>query len=208
LIEDVHEPLELYKTHFKDAHAQNTSEFFEDLLRQSGVDENANIATVKQLRELEQGVSSESTTSKWWGILRGCTIAALVFSLIYVYANNYSLMWMILPAGLFGAAIYKLNTLIADVNARLKNLEQQRDAKREEAWQQMAPLNRLYKWDTLAKLLEKTVPRIALDPYFSNGRLDELRNNFGWNDQFNQGRSIVFLIAVLLTVIHLFLPKR
>ncbi|MBC3930586.1 MAG1210 family protein [Undibacterium curvum] len=192
MIEDVHEPLELYKTHFKEAHARNTSELFEDLVRQSGVDENANIVTVKQLRELETGVSSESSASKWWGILRVCTIAALAFSLLYVYANNYSLMWMIVPAGLFGAAIYKLNKLIADVNARLKNLEQQRDAKREEAWQQMAPLNRLYKWDILAKLLEKTVPRINLDPYFSNGRLDELRNSFGWNDQFNQGRSIVF----------------
>jgi hypothetical protein len=191
LIDDVHEPLELYKTFFKEAHFRHTSEFFEDLVRQSGVHEPANIKTCKELRELEQQMASESSTSKWWRILRGVVIAAFVLCLIYVYIQ-YSWLWLIGPVMLFALAIYKLYQVINDGNVRLKRLEQYRDAKREEAWLQMAPLNRLYDWDIAAKLVEQTVPRLTLDPYFSNARLDELRTTFGWDDQFNKERSIVF----------------
>ena len=192
MIEDVHEPLELYRTVFKEAHSRNTSELFEELLRQSGVDERKNAATVMELRALERHVARESSSNKWWRFLRVVVIVALIISLIFVYVN-YSWFWLILPAGLFSFAIYKLNHLITNVSSRLKDVEQQRDSKLREAWQQMAPLNQLYDWDILAKLLVKTVPRLALDPYFSNARLDELRNNFGLNDQFNKERSIVFV---------------
>ncbi len=95
-------------------------------------------------------------------------------------------------AGALALVLLKLNPLINDVTARLDRLKNQRNTKLQAAWQQLTPLNRLYDWDILAKLVQKTVPRVALDPYFSNGRLDELRNTFGWNDQFNQGRSVVF----------------
>ena len=47
MIEDVHEPVELFKTVFKEAHARHTAEYFEDLLRRSGVDEHANVETVR-----------------------------------------------------------------------------------------------------------------------------------------------------------------
>lgn len=46
MIDDVHEPLERYSAYFKDAHLGNTSAFFEDLARRSGVDEAANRVTV------------------------------------------------------------------------------------------------------------------------------------------------------------------
>lgn len=192
MIEDVYEPVELYRTFFKDAHARNTSELFEELVKQSGIDERANATTVKELRALEQHVARESASSKWWGILRVAVIVALVASSIFVYMN-YLWYWLIVPIVPLSFAIYKLNQLISQVNLRLKDVEQKRDAKLQEAWQQMATLNQLYDWDILSKLLVKTVPRLELDPYFSNARLDELQENFGLDDQFNKGRSIVFV---------------
>ena len=192
MIEDVYEPLELYRTVFKEAHARNTSELFEELLRQSGVDEQKNAATVMELRVLEGHVARESATNKWWRILRVVVIITLIFSSLFV-CMNYSWFWLIPPVVLFSFAIHKLNQLITNVSSRLKDVEQQRDSKLREAWQQMAPLNQLYDWDILAKLLVKTVPRLALDPYFSNARLDELHNNFGLNEQFNEDRSIIFV---------------
>lgn len=191
MIDDVHEPLELYGNFFKEAHARHTSQFFENLFKQSGVDERANIETVKDLRKLEEQAASENRTGKWWRVLRGCIITLLTLSLIFVFVK-YTWVWLFAPALLFAPIIYLLNKVIADARSRLKVLEQRCDSKRTEAWQQMAPLNRLYEWDIVAKLLEKTVPRLALDSYFSNGRLEELRRTFGWNDQFNSGRSIVF----------------
>ena len=60
------------------------------------------------------------------------------------------------------------------------------------AWNQMEPLNRLYTWDIPVKLIEATVPRLAFDPYFTAERLASLHGQFGWDDSFNDGKSIIF----------------
>jgi len=123
--------------------------------------------------------------------LRGVVIAAALFALLYVF-THYSWLWLVVPTAIFAPAIYWLNRVIKDSNAQLKEIEQARDAKLAEAWEQMAPLNRLFDWNIVAKLMQKTVPRIAFDPYFSNGRMEELRNSFGWSSELGDEHSIVF----------------
>ncbi|KAA0894227.1 MAG1210 family protein [Oryzomonas rubra] len=192
MIEDIHEPVENYKSFFRDAHAHNTSGFFEDLVNKSGVDETANIQTVKELRTLEQKVTNENSHSRNWRILRGVTIALFVIG-ICVILNQYSKWWIIGLALVLGLPIYKLNKIVHEVKIRLSQLEIHRDDKRAEAWQQMSSLNRLYDWDIVGKLVRQTVPRIELDAYFTNGRLAELHDTFGFDDQFNHNqRSIIF----------------
>jgi hypothetical protein len=191
LIDDVHEPLEQYSSHFKTAHVHNTSDFFEDLVRRSGVDENANAKTVQELRELEKQAAGAGSSNKWWRILRGATIAAAVLAALYVFAH-YAWPWLAVPAIVAAPAIYALNRVINDSDAQLKRLRDACEAKRAVAWGQMAPLNRLFDWDIVAKLMQRTVPRIAFDPYFSNGRMEELRNSFGWSGHLGADHSIVF----------------
>ena len=63
---DFETPIDDYETYFKAEHEKLVTETFDDLLRQSGVDEDGNVRTVAALRELEsdhgQGSSSRS---KW-----------------------------------------------------------------------------------------------------------------------------------------------
>lgn len=191
MIEDIHEPVDLYRTVFREAHARNTSEFFEDLVRRSGVDERANIVTVKELRVLESQVGDASSSSKWWKVLRTAVIVFGVISLL-VTVLGQNPWWLVGVAASVAAVFGKLNPIINDVTSRLRLLKERRDAKEAEAWQQMEPLNRLHDWNDLATLVRQTVPRLALDPYFANARLDELRHSFGWDDSFNRGRSVVF----------------
>lgn len=191
MIEDIHEPLSAYKTFIKDAHARNVSQYFEELVEQSEVDEQANIATVKDIRDLEKRIANDSSANNWRRALRVAVVAALAVFLIYIYIH-YSWPWLLGPVLLFAPAIYKLTQLINDVASRVKVLEQQRQAKYEEALKQMEPLNRLYGWDIASRLITKTIPRLLLDPYFTNGRLSELRENFGLSEDFNEGRSVVF----------------
>jgi hypothetical protein len=191
LIDDVHEPVEQYSSYFKTAHINNTSDFFEDLVRQSGVDENANIKTVQELRELEKQAAGAGSSNKWWRILRGVTIAAAVLAALYIF-THYWWPWLVVPAIVFVPAIHILNRVIKDSNTRLKRLRETCDATRAVAWGQMAPLNRLFDWDILAKLMQKTVPRIAFDSYFSNGRMQELHDSFGWSGHLGEAHSIVF----------------
>jgi hypothetical protein len=189
LIEDIHEPVDSYRSVFREAHARNTAEFFEELLRQSGVDEQANAKTVAQLHELERQVKDVGSTFKWWKILR---IAVFVVAGICLLSALSHWLWLIGVAAAGGLVFGKLNPLIKDVDARLRQLQGQRDSKLAEALAEMAPLNRLHAWDTVARLVQRTVPRLELDPYFTSGRLDELRQSFGWSDDFNQGCSIQF----------------
>ena len=191
MIADVHEPLEQYASYFKTAHVDHTSDFFEDLVRRSGVDEDANTKTVQELRVLEQQAAGVGSSNKWWRILRGLTIAAAVLAALYLLAY-YSWPWLALPGVALALALHKLNRIINDSDAQLKRLREACDAQRAVAWSQMAPLNRLFDWDIVAKLMQKTVPRIAFDPYFSNGRMEELCNSFGWSGQLGNDHSIVF----------------
>ena len=191
MINDVLEPLAQYAAVFKKAHVNHTSDFFEDLVRQSGVDEIANAKTVQQLRQLEQQAAGANSTNKWWRILQGVVIAAALLSTVHVFLH-YSWLWWVVPTAIFAPAIYWLNRTINDSQAQFKQLEQACEEKRSEAWRQMAPLNRLSEWDTAAKLMQKTVPQIAFDPYFSNGRMGELRNCFGWSGDLGPAHSIVF----------------
>ena len=191
MINDVHEPLEQYSSHFKNAHASNTSDFFEDLVRQSGVDENANITTVQELRVLEKQAAGAGSSNKWWRILRGASIVAALLAALYIYAYH-AWPWLMAPAIALAVAIHTLNRIINDSDAQLKRLQDACDEKRAVAWGQMVPLNRLYDWDIVAKLMQQTVPRIAFDPYFSNGRMEELRNSFGWYGNLGENHSIEF----------------
>lgn len=129
MIDDIHEPLEQYAAHFKTAHVNNTSDFFEDLVRQSGVDEDANARTVQQLRQLEHQAGGASSTNKWWRILRGIVIGAALVALLYVF-THYWWLWLVVPTAIFAPAIYWLNRVIKDSHARLTELEQACEAKR------------------------------------------------------------------------------
>ena len=63
---------------------------------------------------------------------------------------------------------------------------------KEQAWNQMAALNRLYDWDVFTRMMSKTVPRLEFDPYFTTQRLVDLRKTYGWNDSFNTERSVLY----------------
>lgn len=191
MIDDIHEPLGQYAAHFKADHRNNTSDFFEDLVRRSGVDEQANITTVRELRELEQQAANTGSTNQHWRILRGVSIAATVLAVLYILVH-YAWPWLVVPALASGAMLHWLNRVINDSAAQLQRLQEACAAKRDLAWGQMAPLNRLFEWDIAARLTQKTVPRIAFDAYFSNGRMEQLRNSFGWSGDVGAAHSIVF----------------
>lgn len=89
--------------------------------------------------------------------------------------------------------------LLSVIHPRLKRLKAERgDLKqtvaqhKDEAWEQMAPLNRLYDWDVLTRMMTETVPRLEFDPYFTEQRLADLRQVYGWDDTFNAVRSVVY----------------
>ena len=41
-------------------------------------------------------------------------------------------------------------------------------------------------------MMTKTVPRLEFDRYFTTQRLADLRKTYGWDDSFNEERSVVY----------------
>ena len=189
---DFDEPVKDYVGYFKELHERNVSEYFEALVRESKVDEPANIETVSQLRVFEASIEKSSSTRGWWRFARiaSITVAVIAASLaIWLGDWYYFLLAPSLAAVLF--VFLKVNKEVNELNSKLSTLEAKRDKKAEEAWQQMAPLNKLHTWEAARSLFQKTYPDIQLDSYFSEGRLEDLYENYGLSSGFNDGRSVL-----------------
>jgi hypothetical protein len=189
---ELDEPLEQYSGHFKEHHARITSEYFENLVKESKVDEEANKKTVALLRDLESSIKDVSSSRRKWRALRiialilATGLSALAFSL-----GEWHYLWLAPAIGSLVFMFVKINPEVKNINTRIADLDLQKEEKLAIAWGEMANLNSLFRWETARELFQQTFPQVELDKYFSSGRLNDLRDNYGLSDQFNNGRSIL-----------------
>ena len=196
MIEDVYEPLARYRDEFRKQFAALVREKFKELAERSGVDVKANRALVAEIKKLQREADSASTKKSCYGWLMAVGFVGAVAALIGAVATDgtdsetHGLCILGIVAGLaLGIAMIPLFNAVAKLFA---SLESKIAANKGVAWNQMEPLNRLYTWDIPVKLIEATVPRLEFDPYFTAERLASLHGQFGWDDSFNDGKSIIF----------------
>ena len=199
---DIYEPLEIYRDSLRDLHRQNTEEYFRDLVARSGVDVQANAKTVGEIRKTDREIAGADGRRRRWSVVRTLCWLLAIAAVVAIVAN---FAWggepflepehiALCGAGALGLVLFA--TLVAA--KKIKELQKALDAlakKRQEllatAWEQMAPLNRLFDWDIPAKLIRKTAPRIELDPFFTEGRLRDLYATYQWDDSINRNRSVL-----------------
>ena len=196
MIEDVYEPLARYRDEFREKFARLAREKFEELTQKSNVDVSANRATVKEIRALQSNADSARAKKTCYGWLMaiGFIGAAVALAMIVAAGDSGSEVQSWCGIGIVAGLVlgcvmiprYRAATRL------LADLESQIASKQSLAWEQMEPLNRLYTWDITAKLIEATVPRLEFDPYFAADRLADLHRQFGWDDSFNNGKSVIF----------------
>lgn len=196
MIEDVYEPLTRYRDEFRMKFAALVREKFKELTKTAGVDGKANRALVIQIKKLQEQADSAGARKKRCGCLMAAGFGLAALALMGVIATRGAeaqgqglYMFGMIVGLVFGIAMRSRSNAVAK---RIAGLESQIAAKKEVAWKQMEPLNRLYTWDVTVKLIEAAVPRLVFDPYFTADRLESLHRQFGWNDSFNEGKSILF----------------
>ena len=188
MIEDVYEPLDRYKYEFESKFVELAESKFDELVRESGVDVEKNRKTVAEIKQLKSRLSKLSRNRSIKLALVLLFIAGAIVGLAFISANKLFILGAILSA-IFAYISYKSYKKCDEI---CNDLELKSRLKISEAMTETQPLNKLYTWDMPVKLIEKCVPRLKFDPYFTAERLGELRKNFGWSDSFNKNKSILF----------------
>lgn len=197
MIEDVYEPLARYRDEFKDKFARLAREKFQALTEASAVDVAANRRCVARIRELQrQAARAHAMAAVFCGLaFLGLLLALGCWGVPHFLPEEAARLpregwWLVIAAG---AVVVVVSIVLAVKKfGRGAVLGQKAEEQKRLAWAQMQPLNALYTWDITPKLIEATVPRLAFDPYFTVTRLEELHRRYGWSDDFNAGKSIIF----------------
>ena len=178
------EPVKLYKSELKQLHAENTKNYFEDLVKTTGVDEDANKETVKKINNTIAKIEREEKLLKKQKGIRGFLIfLTIVFGLVAAifgfqfYEPVLGLeLWvnilvfvlaLIIFISLIVVIVKVSNTMIKRINERIADLVKIKNNLIDEAYAQLYPLNSYYDYGISNELFEKTVPLIKMDRYFN-----------------------------------------
>lgn len=204
MTENIYDPLTEYANVFHGRFRDVAERTFAELAKESQVDVEANKETCSKLYAEEEALASVKTRIGWltalcvflWGVI--LAVACVGYARRDELSRNFYIM-----AGIAAVAILLL--LFMKVHPQLKKMKNERDeiadtARRlkNEAWEQMAPLNRLYDWDVFTRMMSETVPRLEFDPFFTTQRLADLKETYGWDGSFNAGRSVIYCHSGLI----------
>ena len=196
MIEDVYEPLARYRDEFRDKFAKLTREKFRTLTELSGID----VAACRDLARAIRALSAKADKMRLRAAGFGCLTALGVLAVVaagtvgfLLHGDDPRVLPWCVGVGIAGGVLaFLMWGKFRDVQTRLAELDAEIAAKKQSAWEMMKPLNRLFTWEMTAGLIQETVPRLAFDPYFTVDRLESLHRQFGWDDAFNEGKSVIF----------------
>ena len=203
----IDEPLKQYQTVFKNLHHKHVTEFFEELVKKSGVNADENATTVKKIRAKEKErdlVMKKISKYRGFQVLVFMMILTSIVGIIYSIYTLTQTTFQPLFAGIIVLAIMiiigmilinrkKLKPVIKEAESIKAKIEREINELKNEAWQQMKPLNDLFREGMSKELFQKTVPLIKLDPMFDSKRLDYLVNRFGLFEDDDENRSALYV---------------
>ena len=167
-------PLKEYKDTFRELHLNNTREYFENLVKTSGVDIAANQKTVKEHTKAKEQSNKLRSKLNWLKFFRVLFFITII---------------------LIPLAILILNPKIKDLRAKLKENDQVIVALYNQAEAQVAPLNALFTDRDSLSLIEKTIPQLKFDHYFSSSRESDMRTNFDLSTEIDYSRSTLDILS-------------
>ncbi len=210
------EPHTLYHSSLKQKVADATSNYFEQLVKSSEIDEQANAATVKKLNKTTKQRDESKKRLNSIKVLQGflvflfiiLLVAAIVCTFCAVYLrsdNNWEqTLYILITVAVcsFVAAIATILIVALVVNKKVKerqneynNLEKKVNQLTDECYSQVAALNALFDWQLPPKIIREAVPLLQIDDCFDIKKFDYLNRkyNFGENDDVNS--SIVCVLS-------------
>lgn len=153
----IYNPLEEYQKKFKETHLKHTNDFFEELVRKSSVDVEANKKTVKEYNACLQGSAKLRKKLNWRRFFR-VILCLLIITIPIV--------------------IWKLTPIIKALREEIANIDKKAAELLELAKQQMAPLNSFFTDRDCIYLIEKTIPDLDFDLFFDVKQEEDMMANY------------------------------
>ncbi|MCM1140560.1 MAG: hypothetical protein NC453_18475 [Muribaculum sp.] len=197
MVEDIYNPHDEYVNVFMPRFKEVATETFAELADEAQIDIETNRQTCTKIYDTEKILTDVKSKIDIWTAVCVVLWLVVIVGSVSAYKTLDEDLWI---PGLIGVGVVaSLIVLINPVHPKLKALKIERDNLsatindlKKDAWNQMAPLNRLYDWDILTRMMSRTVPRLEFDPYFTTQRLADLKEVYGWDDSFNKKRSVIF----------------
>ncbi len=202
------EPLKAYKELYEKQFDENAKNYFDGLVKQSGIDVAQNRKTVKEhktelanIAAIENKLSSVKTLRGFLIFLAVAGIIMLAVGIYLLVIGNTVTGAVLLSVGAV-AAIASIAVICALLNPVIKKNEEQKlkhEAKAKDllarGWQQMRALNDLFESNTTKHLIESTVPLLKLDDNFDMRRYDYLNGKYGFGENTDQNRSTIAVLS-------------
>ncbi len=199
------EPLKFYENTAMQLHDSNVKEYFDDLVKKSGVDAEENRKTVVKYKKQKKIVDHLDGRLSKFKVLKGFIIFFIIASILTAIiglALGEGLAKILCPViGIILTIVFillitkKINKVIKDLKGK-KDIENQKALEiLEQAQRQMAPLNALFtEYDTF-NLIEKTMPNIKFNKHYDGKIHADFNKNYDFIDQIDQNRSVVDTIS-------------
>lgn len=187
------EPLKYYEHSLKEEHAENVSNYIDELAKESGVNIDENAETCKKVYQEENKLKHVSSllgrAKAGFVIFLILFILSLVGAVIcfFLASSNPSSVGMFIGIGigalaLAGLSFYLFFFLFRKKKKALAEEKAKLEAKvnelKQEAWNQMAPLNAKFNSLMAPRLFTKSAPLIEFDDMLSSQVEERIVNQF------------------------------
>lgn len=202
------EPIKAYKAVYKQAVNDEACNFFDDLVKKSGIDVEANRQTIKELKntqkkadEVNKKINSLKTGKAFsiFGIVVGFLAFIIAIFLCFQPEPNFiitipvAIAGIALAIGLIFLIVKNLNPKIKSQSAIHNKLLSKINELSNLAYSQMAPLNSLYDWNMATTIIEKVIPVLDFDKYFDGSKYLSLVDNYGFGELDDVNTSTLYV---------------
>ena len=190
------EPLKYYELEGREKHRDNTTRMLEERITLSGVDSAQNKRTVSaykaklsEIGKLENKLSLKRFFRVFLAILAVVGVLLIVGGIV----SDPLLIPIggVLAAGALLMIFLRLNRTLKCFSEILKQKKDEAQVLLNTAWQEMAPLNALFGERDAIELMEKTLPELEFDDFYSAERERELREQCAYAPEYDSDRSIL-----------------
>ncbi|MBQ4585255.1 MAG: hypothetical protein IJA82_03505 [Clostridia bacterium] len=199
----IYEPLKYYTSYARDAHAQNVSDHFDALLSSSKIDVEENRKWVREYEAQLEIIKKINSTITKYRVGLGFLILLIVVGFVALIVgvallpDYMTASFILIPSGIV-AVILGFVLIFKVVRPKIKSQqalkerhEKLAEGHKSQALGIMAPLNALFDDVDTFKLIEKTMPQLKFDPYYTNQKENDLIESYDYVDMTDEDTSII-----------------